>query len=267
MIINIDDCGTLNGIVMEPVYEGEEVIVSLYDRILGRVALDNVVDVITDQVIVKSGDLIDEAIVKKIEEAGIEKIRVRSVLCCESPKGICARCYGRDLATRRLVEQGTAVGIIAAQSIGEPGTQLTMRTFHSGGVSESDITHGLPRVVELFEARTPKGAALVAEISGAVRVETIGRERKVTIVGNEGEIQEVSVPIARHLLVADGQEVEVGTPLHDGPLDPKLMMKYSAVPDGRSPERVPRPGCIHSRQAHRTHRSSDDPPRAGRRDG
>jgi DNA-directed RNA polymerase subunit beta' len=125
-----------------------------------------------------------------------------------------------------MVELGEAVGVIAAQSIGEPGTQLTMRTFHSGGVSESDITHGLPRVVELFEARTPKGAAVVAQHSGAVRVELVGRERKVTVISNEGEVQEESISIARHLLVEDGQEIEVGTPLHDGPLDPKLMMQF-----------------------------------------
>ena len=117
MLLSLDDCGTLNGIVMQPLYEGEDVIVPLADRILGRVALDNVVDVITDQVIVKSGDLIDESVVTKIEEAGIEKIRVRSVLCCEAQKGVCAKCYGRDLATRRLVELGTASGIIAAQSM------------------------------------------------------------------------------------------------------------------------------------------------------
>ena len=122
-----------------------------------------------------------------------------------TPSRACApHCYGLSLATHQLVELGEAVGVIAAQSIGEPGTQLTMRTFHSGGVTESDITHGLPRVVELFEARTPKGAAKVAEFSGVVRVELIGRERKVTIVANDGEVQEESISIARHLLVEDG---------------------------------------------------------------
>ena len=154
------------------------------------------------------------------------RVRVRTTLTCDAVQGVCAACYGLSLATHQLVELGEAVGVIAAQSIGEPGTQLTMRTFHSGGVTESDITHGLPRVVELFEARTPKGAAKVAEFSGVVRVELIGRERKVTVVGNEGEVQEESISIARHLHVEDGQEVEVGTPLHDGPLDPKLMMKF-----------------------------------------
>jgi len=160
------------------------------------------------------------------EDAAVERVRVRTTLTCDAVQGVCAYCYGLSLATHQLVELGEAVGVIAAQSIGEPGTQLTMRTFHSGGVTESDITHGLPRVVELFEARTPKGAAKVAEFSGAVRVELIGRERKVTVVGNDGELQEESISIARHLLIEDGQEVEVGTPLHDGPLDPKLMMKF-----------------------------------------
>ncbi len=139
VIINEIDCGTLNGIFIEPVYEGEEIIVPLRDRILGRVALDNVVDVVTDQQIVKSGEIIDEPAVEKVEEVGIEKIRVRSVLTCETERGICAKCYGRDLATGRLVELGTAVGIIAAQSIGEPGTQLTMRTFHIGGTASRTV--------------------------------------------------------------------------------------------------------------------------------
>jgi DNA-directed RNA polymerase subunit beta' len=160
------------------------------------------------------------------DDAAVTRVRVRATLTCDAVQGVCAACYGLSLATHQLVELGEAVGVIAAQSIGEPGTQLTMRTFHSGGVTESDITHGLPRVVELFEARTPKGAAKVAQHSGIVHVELIGRERKVTVVSNEGEQQEESISIARHLHVEDGQEVEVGTPLHDGPLDPKEMMKF-----------------------------------------
>ena len=160
------------------------------------------------------------------EDAAVERVRFARRSPATPSRASAPRCYGLSLATHQLVELGEAVGVIAAQSIGEPGTQLTMRTFHSGGVTESDITHGLPRVVELFEARTPKGAAKVAEFSGVVRVELVGRERKVTVVGNDGEVQEESISIARHLLVEDGQEVEVGTPLHDGPLDPKLMMKF-----------------------------------------
>ncbi|HLD50610.1 MAG TPA: DNA-directed RNA polymerase subunit beta', partial [bacterium] len=152
VIINEIDCGTLNGIFIEPVYEGEDVIVSLKDRILGRVALDNIVDVVTDHPIVKSGDVIDEVIADRLEEVGIEKIRIRSVLTCESKQGICAKCYGRDLATGRLAELGTACGIIAAQSIGEPGTQLTMRTFHIGGTAS--------RVVEQSYFRARNNGAL-----------------------------------------------------------------------------------------------------------
>jgi len=165
------------------------------------------------------------------DDSAVSRVRVRTTLTCDAIQGVCAWCYGLSLATHQMVELGEAVGVIAAQSIGEPGTQLTMRTFHSGGVSDSDITHGLPRVVELFEARTPKGAAKVAEWSGRVSVELIGRERKVTIVSDEGDIQEESIPIARHLYVEDGQEVEVGTPLHDGPLDPKKMMSLKGTRD------------------------------------
>ena len=139
VIITEDDCGTLSGIFIEPIYEGEEVIVPLRDRILGRVPLDNMVDVVTDQVIVKSGEIIDEKAADRLDEVGIEKMRIRSVLTCESTRGCCAKCYGRDLATGRMVELGTAAGIIAAQSIGEPGTQLTMRTFHIGGTASNII--------------------------------------------------------------------------------------------------------------------------------
>ena len=208
VIINIDDCGTLNGIVMEPVYEGEEVIVSLSDRILGRVALDNVVDVITDQVIVKSGDLIDEATNKKIEEAGIEKIRVRSVLCCESPKGICAKCYGRDLATRRLVEQGTAVGIIAAQSIGEPGTQLTMRTFHIGGTAS--------RVVEQSYYRARNEGALQYHNLKTVVTKTnetvvLNRNGQLSLHDLTGrELERYTIPTGAFIHVKEGEKVKKG---------------------------------------------------------
>ncbi len=208
VIINEEDCGTLNGVVMEPVYEGEEVIVPLSDRILGRVALNNVVDIITDQTIVKSGDLIDEVTVKKIEEAGIEKIRVRSVLCCESKKGVCAKCYGRDLATRRLVEQGTAVGIIAAQSIGEPGTQLTMRTFHIGGTAS--------RVIEQSYYRTRSEGALqyhslktVVTKSGEIVV--LNRNGQLSIHDTTGrELERYTIPTGAIIYYKDGDVVKKG---------------------------------------------------------
>ncbi|MCM8776477.1 MAG: DNA-directed RNA polymerase subunit beta', partial [Candidatus Omnitrophica bacterium] len=139
VIITEQDCNTLNGIFITPIYEGEEMVVSLKERIVGRVALDNVVDVVTDQLIIKAGEMINEEMADKLEGLGIEKIRIRSVLTCDARRGVCAKCYGQDLATGRLVEEGTAVGIIAAQSIGEPGTQLTMRTFHIGGTASRVI--------------------------------------------------------------------------------------------------------------------------------
>jgi DNA-directed RNA polymerase subunit beta' len=226
LIVKEFDCGTQRGMWIEHVAadtRGQRA--HLETKLWGRVVAEDIT--LSDGTTLISGTmLMDDDVEHLRDDAAVSRVRVRTTLTCDAVQGVCAACYGLSLATHQLVELGEAVGVIAAQSIGEPGTQLTMRTFHSGGVTESDITHGLPRVVELFEARTPKGAAKVAEFSGVVRVELIGRERKVTVVGNDGEVQEESISIARHLLIEDGQEVEVGTPLHDGPLDPKLMMKF-----------------------------------------
>ncbi|NNN07763.1 MAG: DNA-directed RNA polymerase subunit beta' [Acidimicrobiaceae bacterium] len=226
LIVKEFDCGTQRGMWIEHVAadtRGQRA--HLETKLWGRVVAEDVV--LSDGTTVSAGTMLMMDDVERMrDDAAVGRVRVRTTLTCDAVQGVCAACYGLSLATHQLVELGEAVGVIAAQSIGEPGTQLTMRTFHSGGVTESDITHGLPRVVELFEARTPKGAAKVAEFSGVVRVELIGRERKLTVVGNDGEVQEESISIARHLHVEDGQEVEVGTPLHDGPLDPKLMMKF-----------------------------------------
>ncbi len=226
LIVKEFDCATTRGMWIEHVAPDTRAQrAHLETKLWGRVVAEDVI--LSDGSVVESGTMLMMDDVERLrDDEAVTRVRVRTTLTCDAIQGVCAACYGLSLATHQLVELGEAVGVIAAQSIGEPGTQLTMRTFHSGGVTESDITHGLPRVVELFEARTPKGAAKVAEHSGVVRVELIGRERKVTVVGNEGEIQEESISIARHLLVEDGQEVEVGTPLHDGPLDPKLMMKF-----------------------------------------
>ena len=225
LIVKQMDCETARGMWIEHVEPDTRGHRShLETKLWGRVTAE---DVETSNGILPKGTMLMTEDVERLrDDAKVSRVRVRTTLTCDAVQGVCATCYGLSLATHQMVELGEAVGVIAAQSIGEPGTQLTMRTFHSGGVSESDITHGLPRVVELFEARTPKGAAAVAEFSGTVRVELIGRERKLTVVGNDGEIQEESISIARHLLVEDGQEVEVGMPLHDGPLDPKLMMKF-----------------------------------------
>ena len=208
VIVSMDDCGTLKGIIMEPVYEGEDIIVPLSDRILGRVALDNVVDVITDQVIVRSGEIIDETIVTKIDEAGIEKIRVRSVLCCEAPKGICAKCYGRDLATRKLVEIGTAAGIIAAQSIGEPGTQLTMRTFHIGGTAS--------RVIEqsYYKSRNEgvlQYHSLKTVVTKTDEIVVLNRNGQLSIHDPTGrELERYTVPIGAIIYHKDGDMVKKG---------------------------------------------------------
>ena len=225
LIVKQLDCETARGMWIEHVEADTRGHRShLETKLWGRVTAE---DVETSNGILPKGTMLMTEDVERLrDDAKVSRVRVRTTLTCDAVQGVCATCYGLSLATHQMVELGEAVGVIAAQSIGEPGTQLTMRTFHSGGVTESDITHGLPRVVELFEARTPKGAAAVAEFSGTVRVELVGRERKLTVVGNDGEIQEESISIARHLLVEDGQEVEVGMPLHDGPLDPKFMMKF-----------------------------------------
>ncbi len=206
VIITEIDCGTLAGIFIEPVYEGEEVIVSLKDRILGRTALDNVMDVVTDQQIVKSGDLIDEVIADKLEEFGVEKIRIRSVLTCESKQGVCAKCYGRDLATGRLVEMGTAAGIIAAQSIGEPGTQLTMRTFHIGGTAS--------RIVEqsYFRARNNgvlRYHALKTVITKNNDIIVLNRNGQLTIHDETGrEMESYTIPSGAIIGYKDGEKVK-----------------------------------------------------------
>jgi DNA-directed RNA polymerase subunit beta' len=226
LIVKEADCGTSRGLWIEHVAAdtaGKRA--HLETKLWGRVLAEDVS--LSDGSTYRAGEmLLMDDVYRLRDDSAVTRVRVRSSVTCDAIQGVCAACYGLSLASHQLVELGEAVGVIAAQSIGEPGTQLTMRTFHSGGVTESDITHGLPRVVELFEARTPKGAARVAMHSGTVRVELVGREHKVTVVSNDGEIQEEIIPISRHLLVTDGQEIEVGLPLHDGPIDPKAIMEY-----------------------------------------
>jgi len=172
VIINEEDCGTLRGLVCTALKNNDEVIATLYERILGRVSVHDIVHPTTGKLIVAGGEEITEDIAQEIEDSPIESVEIRSVLTCESKKGVCAKCYGRNLATSRMVQKGEAVGVIAAQSIGEPGTQLTMRTFHLGGVAGGgDITQGLPRVEELFEARKPKRKAVLSEVAGTVEIE------------------------------------------------------------------------------------------------
>jgi DNA-directed RNA polymerase subunit beta' len=213
VIVQEDDCGTQAGIWIRRSEEkalGE----TMGERILGRIAAANVVDPATGEIIVSAGEEIDETRVKLINGAGVAEVFVRSPLTCQARQGVCRLCYGRDLARGKLVETGEAVGIIAAQSIGEPGTQLTMRTFHTGGVAGTeDITQGLPRVEELFEARSPKGQAVIADIDGLVEIQREDDQRKVKIISAEVYRDEYALPEGYVPLVRDGQRVESGAHL------------------------------------------------------
>ena len=216
VIILEEDCGTLDGIwVMDPVEKG--VLPSLQERITGRFAASTVINPVTGEIMVERNQEIDETKAKEIVAAGVKQVQVRSPLGCQSRHGSCARCYGRDLATRKLVAPKTAVGIIAAQSIGEPGTQLTLRTFHTGGVVGLDITSGLPRVEELFEARLPKLPAIVSEIEGTVEVVQDESGRRVKVISVEAFRDEYKVPAGFGLRVDNGDRVEIGTVLAGPP--------------------------------------------------
>ncbi|WP_084961908.1 DNA-directed RNA polymerase subunit beta' [Thermoactinospora rubra] len=228
VIIREIDCGTDRAV---PLHVGERDAAgnlvkaeNAESNVHGRILAEDVV--VDGKVIVAAGTDITDAHVTKLVEAGVETIRTRSALVCESKIGVCAMCYGRSLATGKLVDVGEAVGIIAAQSIGEPGTQLTMRTFHTGGVAGADITHGLPRVTELFEARIPKGVAPISEASGRVRIDETDKTRKIVIVPDDGS-DEVAYPVSMRarLLVSEGQHVEVGQQLVAGAVNPNEVLR------------------------------------------
>ncbi|WP_286966449.1 MULTISPECIES: DNA-directed RNA polymerase subunit beta' [Arsenicicoccus] len=228
VIIREDDCGTDRGLMMPIAVRGadgslrehEDVESSVYARTLAE-------DVVHEgETLAEAGIDLGDVVIDALVAAGVEEVRVRSVLTCESRVGTCAKCYGRSLATGKLVDIGEAVGIIAAQSIGEPGTQLTMRTFHTGGVAGDDITQGLPRVVELFEARTPRGVAPIAEATGRVQIEDTDKARRVVLVPDDGT-DEHAYPVSKRsrLLVGDGDHVAVGTQLVQGAIDPKQVLR------------------------------------------
>ncbi|MFR5857262.1 MAG: DNA-directed RNA polymerase subunit beta' [Bacilli bacterium] len=229
IIVKDYDCGSVQGLVVYDLINDKDntIIEPLAERILGRFASKKIVNPETKEVIVEAGEMITENAVAKITKAGIKKVEIRSVLTCKSNNGVCQKCYGRNLATGNLVEKGEAVGIMAAQSIGEPGTQLTMRTFHSGGVAhggDADITQGLPRVEELFEARTPKGKATIAEISGKV----IGIEEQngkhIITIENAAGIREHVTNYNMKVRVSVGDEVEAGEKLTEGVISPKELL-------------------------------------------
>jgi DNA-directed RNA polymerase subunit beta' len=195
VIIRETDCGTSDGIEVEKFADGKEEIESLAERCADRYTAGDIIHPDTGEVMVKSGEFISETMAKKLQDSGIKKVKVRSVLTCKTPHGVCAKCYGTDLATGKLVHVGGAVGIIAAQSIGEPGTQLTMRTFHTGGIAAAaDITQGLPRIEELFEARKPKGQAIITDISGVVSLTEKLHKREVTVTNNSVAKDDFVIP-------------------------------------------------------------------------
>lgn len=234
VIIRTEDCGTEDYVEVSPVVVGgkvKRVVEKLADRIEGRFAALPVLHPETGEVLVNKGEMISNTMATKIEQLNISKVAIRSNLTCQCDKGVCAKCYGRNLATGGLAVVGEAVGIMAAQSIGEPGTQLTMRTFHTGGIaSGGDITQGLPRVEELFEARKPKGQAIISEVGGTVQVvETEKRRREVTVTSEDGQSKTYSIPISTPLIVDTGDVIEAGDLLTDGSVNPHDIMKIKGA--------------------------------------
>ena len=229
VIVREDDCGTDEGIEVKAFTDGKEVIEKLKDRIIGRTALLDIYHPETGKLLVEQDCEISEDAAGAIEAAGIESVAIRSVMTCHSRTGVCAKCYGRNLATGEGVNIGEAVGITAAQSIGEPGTQLTMRTFHTGGVAGSDITHGLPRVEELFEARKPKGLAVICEADGTVVSidPTMDNKTQVKVRGEEERIYEI--PYGARICVTEGEYILAGDNITKGPLDPKDILRLNGV--------------------------------------
>ena len=219
VIVTEDDCHTNGYVEAYEFKDGNELVENLYTRIVGRTSFEDVKDE-NGEILAHKDQLIDEDTADRIVAAGVKKVKLRSVLECKAEHGVCAKCYGRNLATGKPVNIGEAVGIIAAQSIGEPGTQLTMRTFHSGGIAGVGITSGLPRVEELFEARKPKGLAYIAENSGTVTLIQNEKKTDVEILSEDGYAQKYNIPFGSRILVHDGDVVEKGDQLTEGSLDP-----------------------------------------------
>ncbi|QSX07496.1 DNA-directed RNA polymerase subunit beta' [Alkalibacter rhizosphaerae] len=229
VIIKEEDCGSPVGYLAKEINDGGEIIESLKDRLSGRYAFEDVTDPQTGEVLVKAGEIITRLVAEKIEKAGIKEVSIRSITNCQSKVGVCAKCYGVDLTTWEPVRIGEAVGIIAAQSIGEPGTQLTMRTFHTGGVaSADDITQGLPRVEELFEARKPKGLAIISEIAGTVEVRETKKKKEVAVI-NEDDEKVYLIPYGSRLKVNNKDEVEAGDEITDGSINPNDILSIKGV--------------------------------------
>lgn len=229
VIVREVDCGTRKGIEVSDIKDGNEVIEPLHERLVGRYPASRIIHPETGEIIVDTNRLITDEDADQIIEAGIKKVKIRSVLTCHAEYGVCAKCYGANLATGEECNVGEAVGIIAAQSIGEPGTQLTMRTFHTGGVAGDDITQGLPRVEELFEARKPKGLAIISEIPGTVKIVESKKKREAVVTSEDGEAKTYLIPYGSRLKISDGDIVEAGDELTEGSVNPHDILKIKGI--------------------------------------
>ena len=231
IIVREHDCGTTDGLTIEDIKDGNQIVEGLAERLEGRYPLNDIINPQTNEVIVDSNTMINKEIAQRIVDAGITKVVVRSVIACRGKHGVCQKCYGMGLARRDLVSIGESVGIIAAQSIGEPGTQLTMRTIHSGGVAGvADITQGLPRVEEIFEARKPKGVAVITEIDGTVKISE-SKKRLEVIVTSKDDSRTYTIPFGSKLKVKDGDEVKAADPLIEGSINPAELLAIKG-PEG-----------------------------------
>ena len=219
------------GMLVTEIRQGDQVIETLYERIVGRVAVEDIKDPQTGEVIVPGGEMIIPDKAELIVDSGITAVNIRTALTCKCKHGVCAKCYGRDMSSTKLVEVGDAVGVTAAQSIGEPGTQLTMRTFHTGGVaSGADITQGLPRVEEIFEARRPGDVAVMSEVAGKVTVRDVDKRKEVIVKTKDGDVSYL-LPARSFIKVKDGDEIESGTPLTEGSLYPQDILRTRGLKD------------------------------------
>ena len=229
VIVREDDCGTDRFLEVEDMRDGSEVIQNLAERIAGRVSFDDIFHPETNELLIAKDELIDDNKAEQIAQAGVKKVRIRSIITCKTSHGVCIKCYGRNLATGNNVEIGEAVGIIAAQSIGEPGTQLTMRTFHTGGVAGDDITQGLPRIQELFEARNPKGQAVISEIEGVVIDVRDAKGKREVEIQSERENKVYPIPYNSRIKVHKGMEIVPGQELTEGSIDPKELLVVRGI--------------------------------------
>ncbi|MGL4850430.1 MAG: DNA-directed RNA polymerase subunit beta', partial [Clostridium sp.] len=234
VIVRSEDCGSTTGIVVSEIKEGNEVIEGLEERLTGRYSAEDIIDPVTGEMLAAFDTYMDQPLAEKITKAGIKKVKIKSPFTCKCKIGVCSKCYGMNMATAQKINIGEAVGIIAAQSIGEPGTQLTMRTFHTGGVaSAGDITQGLPRVEELFEARKPKGLAIVSEINGTIKLEETKKKRTVHVIGADGEEVSYDIPFGSRIKVSNDDVVEASDEITEGSVNPHDIMAIKGVDGAR----------------------------------